>query len=142
MGHADVVRELLAAGADPNVIETYYRQTPLHKAAVEGHSEVVKELLTGGADPNAAGYMGRTPLHEAAEGGHPEVVRALLAYDADPLIRDRGGYTPLERARAREQQEAANDVINELLMEAAQMSPGRHWEPMFIHEESPEHGTR
>jgi len=82
-GHIEVVKALLAAGADPNQARDD-GITPLFAASVKGHVEVVKVLLAGGADPNQArAEDGATPLLVAAQDGHVEVVKALLA---DPRI--------------------------------------------------------
>ena len=60
-GRADMVRALITAGADPNVISgTGARHTPLtrlteHHATIprhDGHREALVALLEGGANPN------------------------------------------------------------------------------------------
>jgi len=82
-GHAttDVVRALLAAGADPNV-RSEANYTTLHKAAVHGNLEIVRLLLDQGADPNAVRDGGHTPLDDAREKGHDAVADLLLARGA------------------------------------------------------------
>lgn len=76
-GHASVVADLLARGADPEVLG-YFGASALHWAAVGGHAEVVECLLKAGADPgrrdprfdaDAAGW--------AREGGHEELAQRL-----------------------------------------------------------------
>jgi len=52
-GNVDVVRALIKAGADVNVRERFYGQTPLMWAAVEDHAAVITELAAHGADVNA-----------------------------------------------------------------------------------------
>jgi ankyrin repeat protein len=52
-GTAADVRQLLAAGADPNEIEEAGDVTPLMLAAERGDLEMVKALVDGGADVNA-----------------------------------------------------------------------------------------
>ena len=45
-GHSDAVRELLAAGADPSVVDVPAGRTPLELAQVMGHESVVNEFRT------------------------------------------------------------------------------------------------
>src|SRR5579884_1618531 len=52
-GTADDVRELLAAGADPNEVEEAGDVTPLMAAAARGALEIVRALAEAGADVNA-----------------------------------------------------------------------------------------
>ncbi|MCY3661051.1 MAG: ankyrin repeat domain-containing protein [Caldilineaceae bacterium] len=121
------VRQLLVAGADPNVRTLNNDQTPLHIAANgrgDGHVEIIRLLLAAGADPNVRTLNnGRTPLHNAASdaasrfevwssccpslqnaasssgNGHVEIICLLLAAGADPYARtlDRA-WTPLHIA--------------------------------------------
>src|SRR3989475_3171506 len=67
--HADVVRILLAAGANPNLRrEAHY--TTLHKAAVPRDLEIVRVLLGRRAGLHATPDGGHTPLDDAKEEGH------------------------------------------------------------------------
>ena len=52
--------ELLAAGADPNVVEKDYLQTPLHLCATHGHANIAKLMLDKGADPHARDAWGNS----------------------------------------------------------------------------------
>lgn len=54
-GHAEIAKELIAAGADVNWTG-YQTGTPLYWAVQEGHAEVVKVLLDSGVDPTAKCY--------------------------------------------------------------------------------------
>lgn len=76
---ADVVRTLLAGGADPNV-RSEANYTTLHKAAVHGNLEIVRMLLDHGADPKAIRDGGHTPIDDAREKGHDAVVKLLEAH--------------------------------------------------------------
>ncbi|MCY0921977.1 ankyrin repeat domain-containing protein [Streptomyces sp. H27-G5] len=86
-GRADVVRGLLAAGADPEQQAGEYREsTPLCLAASRGHTAVVGELLDAGAPTGAQGRLGWVPLVLAAttgDEGHAETVDLLLDRGAD-----------------------------------------------------------
>jgi ankyrin repeat protein len=92
-GNFAIVRELLAAGSNPNASPRIIR------AAVQsGNILVVRALLSAGLDPNMPGLYGKTALHSAVIDGNLPVIRELLAAGADPNIRDRGGATALLNA--------------------------------------------
>ncbi|EFL43286.1 ankyrin repeat protein [Streptomyces griseoflavus Tu4000] len=102
-GHADVVRLLLTAGADPAQCAGEYGElTPLCQAAMHGHAAVADILLDAGVHTQAQGRMGYLPLVLAATAGypprgHPETVAVLLDHGADinGVMKDK---TPLEWA--------------------------------------------
>lgn len=48
-GHEDIVREILKAGANPNIRDAAGK-LPLHMATMEGKIAMVQLLLEGGAD--------------------------------------------------------------------------------------------
>ena len=96
-GHAEVVRLLLDAGADPNGVG--YAGRPLLIVAAEGQgAEVVRALLAGGADVTRKGAGNATALHAAAEAGKPESVELLLAAGAKVTARTTYGWTALHSA--------------------------------------------
>jgi ankyrin repeat protein len=69
-GDADVVRALIAAGADLNV-------QALHVAARYNNLEIVRVLLAAGADVHAKNDAGKTAAEVAAEKGHAKLVSLL-----------------------------------------------------------------
>ncbi|OJJ32664.1 hypothetical protein ASPWEDRAFT_90098, partial [Aspergillus wentii DTO 134E9] len=72
-----IARALLEHGA--KILPTLHgRQTPLHKASVEGCVETTKVLLEYGVDINARDIEGRTALYIARSDGFAQVVRVLL----------------------------------------------------------------
>lgn len=84
-GHAEVVLELLAAGANPLISGTSpfgSTGTPLHLAAKFGHSEVVRILLEAGVDPNLNDPSAGPPLHLAIRSGRNDAAAVLRAYGA------------------------------------------------------------
>ncbi len=106
-GRADLVKLLLAAGADierPDWEATAnngrkFGNTPLHIAAKWGHSEVVAVLLKAGAkiDPRE-NTRHLTPLHMAILWDQLDVVQQLLAAGADTRITDGWKRNPLHLA--------------------------------------------
>ncbi len=76
-GHADIVAFLLARGADPNVIDTFYNMSPVARALMEQHTDVALMLLQNGARDNVQA------LTAALQSGDLELARAAVA--AAPL---------------------------------------------------------
>lgn len=100
-GHADVVRALLAAGADPNGVG--YSGTPLLAVASDGQGpDVVRALVVGGADVTRKGAGNATALHAAAGAGRLDNVEVLLAAGAKVTARTTMGWTALHSAVQRE----------------------------------------
>lgn len=82
-GHVDLVKELLARGADPTIF--FYQEngaytvgTALHHAAAYGHTEVVRVLIAAGADPASYEPYISTPLHQALRAGNLEIANMLV----------------------------------------------------------------
>jgi ankyrin repeat protein len=108
-GDVDVMRMLLAKGADPK-LTTEDGTTPLMAAAGVGFSDsmtkdgderglaAIKLLIELGADPNASNKWGTTALHGAAYTGANEIVRFLVGKGADLNATDQYGQTPLSIA--------------------------------------------
>lgn len=81
LGRAAIVRHLLDAGADPNIISG--QSNPLEAAIVYNHSDVCHLLIQRGADLEKSGEEG-SPLRSAVLHCRPEIVRMLLRAGADP----------------------------------------------------------
>ena len=99
IGTAEMVRNLVTFGADPNVA-TNNGLTPLHQAAARGNLDMVKDLVQAGADVNAFAKNGRTPIFYAAERGKASTVNFLLEKKAEVNLPDEKGFTPLHCAAA------------------------------------------
>jgi hypothetical protein len=100
----EIVRLLLAAGADPNAAMNHRRSGPLHYAA-DGYIigpawdparqvETIRCLLAAGADVNAQDKNGAAPLHRAVRTRCAAATRVLLEEGADPTLRNKPGSTP------------------------------------------------
>ena len=74
-GEVEIVRDLLASGADVHAREGGF--TPLHGAAAEGNVEMVQLLLAHGADPNARSDTGKTAADLARERGNERIALLL-----------------------------------------------------------------
>jgi uncharacterized protein len=86
LGHAEVVRILIAAGAPLDHVNNL-GWTALMESIVLGnggarHTETLKALLDAGADPNIADRSGVTPLAHARARGHAQMARLLEAKQA------------------------------------------------------------
>ena len=99
-GHTEIVKDLLAKGADANT-KVKSGDTALILAAFDGHTEIVKALLAKGAEVNAKGKDGWTALICAAGGGHTTTVKALLEKGAEVNANDDYGQTALTGAKYR-----------------------------------------
>ncbi|WP_250294959.1 ankyrin repeat domain-containing protein [Wolbachia endosymbiont of Oedothorax gibbosus] len=99
-----LIQCLLDQGADPNVQDSPYSSTPLHKAACtkeDENKEVVKLLLARKANPNIVDFRERTPLYIACmfygiEGFNVEIIELLLTR-VEVNQGDNEGNTPLHQ---------------------------------------------
>ena len=111
-GYPEIVKELLAHGADPNAPDLLnctalcqafrnkrreivkilldYGASPSPSALVDaatlGYVESVQKLLDLGINPNASSVFENTALCKAARNGHLDVVNVLLERGADPDV--------------------------------------------------------
>jgi uncharacterized protein len=86
-GNEELVRQLLARGADVNAASRY-GITPLAEAAANASGNVTALLLEAGADPESAFGQHETALMTASLAGNEPAVSALLAAGADPNARE------------------------------------------------------
>ena len=81
-GHIDLVRFLIAQGADVNM-GNILGDTALSLAVAWGHKNIVQLLLEHDADVNIPTVQGSTPLMVAARAGRIDMARMLLARGAN-----------------------------------------------------------
>ncbi|XP_075397781.1 ankyrin repeat and KH domain-containing protein 1 isoform X12 [Tenrec ecaudatus] len=116
-GHLDMVRFLLAAGADQEH-KTDEMHTALMEACMDGHVEVARLLLDSGAQVNMPADSFESPLTLAACGGHVELAALLIERGANLEEVNDEGYTPLMEA-AREGHE---EMVALLLAQGANIN--------------------
>lgn len=120
-GRMDILRRLLAAGADPNDGDPS-GFTPLHQAAAFGHRAIAELLLERGTVPGAQTtkpysgpggnlQQGGTPLHAAVANQRLALVKLLLERRADPDPFDTDRRTPLAMAVAQGWMEGAMRLL-------------------------------
>ena len=92
-----IVKSLLEAGADPNLVNGRGR-TPLISTVMDRDckSAIVKALLEGGADPNIKNDEGNTVLHFASYARCFDIVKILLEHGANMNLRNEDGITAAE----------------------------------------------
>jgi len=101
-GFTEIVRELVAAGANPRIIDYLLKATAAHKAAFSGHPGPLQALVDQGlVDLNAQGpYNGYTALHDSVWHGHVKAMEVLLGADVRTDLRGFDGNTALDLAVA------------------------------------------
>jgi len=106
IAHTQVVRVLLAAGADPNIPTLHGKETgafmrdcrtkgetPLHRAAAFGTEEAVELLLEAGGNRELKDASGETPLSWASWHQRPASILRKLCYGP---YRIRPGYSGMD----------------------------------------------
>ncbi|XP_010547364.1 PREDICTED: E3 ubiquitin-protein ligase KEG isoform X2 [Tarenaya hassleriana] len=87
----DLVRILLAAGADPTAQDSQHGRTALHSAAMANNMELVKVILDAGVDVNIRNVHNTIPLHMALARGASSCVGLLLDAGSDCNLQDDEG---------------------------------------------------
>jgi ankyrin repeat protein len=101
-GHEDMVRSLLAMGANPNIpSQNGYNVYPIHAAVSSNFVQIVKMLMEAGALVNVVQTSRVSPLHMAAQNGHIDLIILLLEQGASIEAKTDLGQTPSELARER-----------------------------------------
>uniref|UniRef100_A0A1D1YVT9 RING-type E3 ubiquitin transferase n=1 Tax=Anthurium amnicola TaxID=1678845 RepID=A0A1D1YVT9_9ARAE len=87
----ELVRILLAAGADPTSQDELHYRTPLHTAAMVNDAELVKIILDARVDVNITNVQNTIPLHVALNRGANSCVGLLLSAGANCNLQDDDG---------------------------------------------------
>lgn len=97
-GELDVMRALMAGGANPKEVEMG-GMTMLHSAAIGNRVEAARLLLDSGVPVNAVDANGYSPLLYAAtlNFGDTRLAQALLQAHADPALKSKEGATALSQ---------------------------------------------
>jgi len=126
----EIIRLLIAAGADPNAAKNMRKSTPLHYAGdgfITGpvwdekkQLATIRCLLKNGADIHSQDMNGATPLHRAVRTRCAAAVRYLLDAGADPTRKNNPGSTPFHLAvqntgRGGSGEQAAIDAQREII---------------------------
>jgi ankyrin repeat protein len=115
LGDVARLRELLAAGADPNEFAPD-GFTPLTLASFFKQPEAARLLLDNGAEVHQRARHEQIkvlPIHSAAaDGGSVEIVRMLLDAGADVNAEQPGGFRAIDAAR-----QDGNAELEHLLLE-------------------------
>lgn len=104
----ELVRLLLAGGADPNSTKNHRKSGPLHYAAdgyingpiwdAKRQVQTIQCLLDAGADINGQDKNGATPLHRAVRTRCAAAVKCLLQRGSDAKLRNKPGSTAFHLA--------------------------------------------
>lgn len=105
-GHTELVRQLIARGADVNKPGW----APLHYAATGGHLEIMALLLEHHAFIDAQSPNKTTPLMMAAHYGSPQAVKLLLDAGADVSMRNELGLSAIDFAHRANRKDAAEMI--------------------------------
>ena len=103
--NAEAVRELLLAGADPNIKDADGR-TPVFYAVISGNFSAIQPLLAAGADADVVDKYGKKALDYKLQGQFSIAVkneklseiRSLLRQGANINMPSLDGFTPLQYA--------------------------------------------
>jgi ankyrin repeat protein len=110
-GNKDLVRFLMAKGADIESTATSCAWTPFFLAVFQGRLEIAQTLIDSGVPVDTKDRRGRSALHIAAHCGHLELIRYLLEHGAGIHAKDAAGMIPLHMAALCGRQDTASFLI-------------------------------
>ncbi|HET9475798.1 MAG TPA: ankyrin repeat domain-containing protein [Steroidobacteraceae bacterium] len=109
----EILRALVARGADVNESDVMFGGTPMSAAAGKSeHPEMIGMLVSLGANPNKRVSNGDTPAMVASKYNRTRgIIEALAAAGADMSIRNNDGHDVLYLARAHQ-----NETVERALL--------------------------
>jgi len=111
-GDVDLIKMLLAAGANVKATTRLAGYTPLLMASEIGSAGAIDALIAAGADPKGTTASGVTPLMFASAAGQADAVRTLIARGADVNAAEpTRGTTALMFAAANRRTEAIRALL-------------------------------
>lgn len=106
LGHADIVRKLLEAGADVKAVDPSMKATALHAAAYAGRTEAARLLIEHGIDIDKQGPRnGYTALHDAIWQNNIDTAKVIIDGGANLALESHEGETPLAFATSKRRKE-------------------------------------
>ncbi len=115
MGHTEIVKALLEAGADVTAVDPGMKATALHAAAYAGRADAARLLIEYGIAIDQQGpYNGYTALHDAVWQNNVETAEVLINAGANLTITSNSGQTPLEFAQSRNHTQIAAMIRRKL----------------------------
>ena len=121
IGDLNLVKMLVAGGADVRGRYGSFFMTPLHCATMNGHRDVVAFLISKGVEIDAKdNWPGRTALDYAVENGHKEIVELLIAQGAN--INAKRGYPVDDRPLHSAARAGRKDVVELLIKKGADVN--------------------
>lgn len=118
-GFTDIVKELLASGAQPIVDRD--GNTIIYLAAQHGHADVVRLFVNSDIKVDQVAPKSQTPLYIAATHGHADVVDVLLEAGASINFAPNG-----ETALCAASRKGHVDVVNLLIAKGASLDNAFH----------------
>jgi len=109
--NARAAKNLIALGADVNVLDKDAGTTALMQAVAHNDAEMVSALISAGADVNMKDGDGDTALTRLREGATVAMVRDLTAAGAKVNHKNQYGSTPLINAAENDTPEVLKELI-------------------------------
>jgi ankyrin repeat protein len=108
LGHTEIVRALLEAGADVAAVDPGMKATALHAASYAGRSEAARVLIEYHIDIDKQGPRnGYTALHDAIWQNNIDTAKVLIDAGANLELTSHEGETPLAFANSHRRREIA-----------------------------------
>jgi ankyrin repeat protein len=115
LGHTEIVRLLLEAGADVTAVDPSMQATALHAAAYAGRTAAAQLLIQHGIDVDKQGPKnGYTALHDAIWGNHVDTAKVIIDAGANLGLASHSGETPLQFARSQGRRDIAELIERKL----------------------------